>query len=101
MAAQMANWNRLLAQTKEMVEAAEEGDWDGLAALQLDRDQIITTLPPAESSDVGLLQEILILNQTLTDLTTNQREELAGSLRQGQKNRQGINAYQDVTVRTH
>jgi len=84
-----------------MVSAARASEWEILGELQFDRDQLITALPPASNDDAKILQELVVLNQTLVTLTKNQRSSIAESLRQGKNNRRGINAYQKVTGSTH
>jgi len=84
-----------------MVSAARASEWETLGELQFDRDQLITALPPASNDDAKILQELVVLNQTLVTLTENQRSSIAESLRQGKNNRRGINAYQKVTGSTH
>lgn len=84
-----------------MVSAARASEWETLGELQFDRDQLITALPPASNDDAEILQELVVLNQTLVTLTENQRSSIAESLRQGKNNRRGINAYQKVTGSTH
>ncbi|MDF1817305.1 MAG: flagellar protein FliT [Immundisolibacteraceae bacterium] len=99
--ADQATWQRLAALTEAMVSAARASEWETLGELQFDRDQLITALPPASNDDAEILQELVVLNQTLVTLTENQRSSIAESLRQGKNNRRGINAYQKVTGSTH
>ena len=99
--ATQATWRQLSALTKEMVNAARASEWETLGELQIDRDQLITALPPAINGDAEILQELIVLNRALVTLTEDQRNSLAQSLQQGKNNRRGITAYQTVTAGAH
>jgi len=90
-------WHQLFNMTGKMVLVAQKEAWDELVELQVDRDKLIATLPAPTSTDADLLQQILTLNQTLEQLSASHQDQLAGTIRQGQKNLQGISAYQTVT----
>lgn len=94
-------WHQLFSLTERMVYAAEDDAWEQLGELQQQQTQLMASLPAPTSADASLLREILSLNQTLESLGKSQRDGLAEQLHKGQKNRQGINAYQSVTANCH
>ena len=94
-------WQQMLVLTEQMVSAAQNDDWSQLAELQQNRDQLMQRLPAASADNASLLETILGLNQQLESLTQQQRQQLTEQLRQGQQNRQGIQAYQQVTSANH
>ena len=95
------SWLELLNLTEQMVAVAESHDWLQLTELQQDRDQLMQGLPAAPADSAALLENILGLNQQLESLSQQQRQQLTEQLRQGQQNRQGIQAYQQVTSANH
>ncbi len=94
-------WQQLLELTQIMVETAENQQWTEVYQLQQARDQLMRALPNANAAGADLLKKILHLNQTLASLGGSQRDQLAGTLQQGQKKRRGVNAYQAVTAQYH
>lgn len=98
---QNKTWHQLFRHTEKMVHAAEADAWERLAALELNRQRLLTELPVPTESDASLLIEILKLNQILEQLGSDQRQLLADTIRQGQKTKSGITAYQNITATQH
>ena len=90
----------ILAQSRQMLVAAQEGDWEALTEWQNKRQERIRAffrIAPARSeADMisAQIREILSLNEQLVALANRRRQDLKDEIRGLAKGRKATKAYQ-------
>lgn len=95
--------DQLVRLSREMLSLAGQGEWERVAGLQIERQQMMGQTFPLDSSltdtqgAAGQVKEILDLDQQITELARVQQKEigqLLGKLNQG---RTATRAYRDTS----
>ena len=84
--AREGDWNRILAYTREMLQAARRGEWEAVAKQQAHRGQLIRDyfgvgVGPHEAPRVEKgIREILASDRDLLDLTVRERDQVGAKV---------------------
>lgn len=86
---------KAVALSREMLRAAELGDWNELARLELERAACLTRIPAGPASAEGL-REVLLLNEEITRCALISRDAAADAWTHRLRALRGANAYLDT-----
>ncbi|HET6804159.1 MAG TPA: flagellar protein FliT [Frateuria sp.] len=82
-----------LALTRAMLEAAREGDWEQLVALEVERHPLVMRPVAQDEDSVSQLGELLALDRELHALVSQARDQAGEQWQAGQDRARAIAAY--------
>jgi hypothetical protein len=94
---------RLMHLSQEMLSLAQQGEWERVTEMQVERQTLIENTFPldAQTAEVddaaGQIQSILDLDQQITRLARAQQEEIGRALSKLSHGRVATKAYQDTS----
>ncbi len=89
----------MLHLTEKMLEASRSGEWDLLAALQEQREQLLHAtetqagFPVEPELALATLRKVLVLNEEITSIARAERQEREAQLKGLRRSRRGASCY--------
>ncbi len=96
---------RLIHLSQEMLSLAQQGEWERVTEMQVERQTLIENTFPLDAQTVeadeaaGQIQSIIDLDQQITRLARAQQEEIGRAVSKLNHGRVATKAYQDTSRR--